>query len=145
MTYNHAWNSYRQTSMQTASRGQLVLLLYDGALRFLESALLGFEYDDPLEFNRTISNNILRAQSIITELNSTLNMEQGGQLALTLRGLYEYLDERLTESNLRKTSDGIHESIRRLTVLRDAWRQMLGQSSSPAPTSNERLSLCACG
>jgi flagellar protein FliS len=145
MNYHRPWNSYRQTSTQTASPGQLVLMLYDGALRFLEKALKGFEHDDPLEFNQTISNNLLRAQNILSELNSTLNMEQGGQLAQTLRGLYGYMDDRLTESNLRKTPDGIHDAIHRLTVLRDAWREMLGRQVLQPAASEERTPLFACG
>ena len=149
MSYTRPWNSYRQTSTQTASPGQLVLMLYDGALRFLEKALAGFESDDPLEFNQTINNNLLRAQSILGELNSTLNMEQGGRLAVTLRGLYGYMDDRLTESNFRKSPDGIRDTIQRLTVIRDAWRQMLQNQAAPAPAPaagvEERSTLCVCG
>lgn len=139
MTYSRPWNAYRQITTQTASPGQLVLMLYDGALQFLRKSLAGFEMEDPAEANQTINNNILRAQDIITELNSTLNLDQGGQLALTLRQLYQYMDDRLVESNLRKSPDGIHDTISRLTILRDAWNEMLnrhlGAVSSPAPSA----------
>jgi len=145
MSYPRPWNSYRQISTQTASPGQLVLMLYDGALRFLEQSLSGFEKDDPIEFNQTINNNVLRAQSILGELNSTLNMEQGGDLARTLRGLYGYLDDRLMESNVRKSPDGIRETIQRLTVLRDAWQEMLHQPATGAAQSTETTNLYACG
>ncbi len=60
-------------------------MLYDGAIRFLERALEGFQHDDPLEFNLTINNNILRAREIINELNNSLDLAQGGELAATLR------------------------------------------------------------
>ena len=70
-----AGQSYLRVATQTVSPGQLVLMLYDGALRFLERARLGFASDDPLEFNQTIHNNLVRAQEIISELNMALNIE----------------------------------------------------------------------
>jgi flagellar protein FliS len=126
--------------MQTAPPGQLVVMLYDGAIRFLERANVGFQHEDPLEFNATINNNVLRAQEIIHELNNSLDMQQGGELANTLRALYNYMDRRLTESNMHKTSDGIHETIRRLTVLRDAWSEMLNQQGAPVPAEQQQAS-----
>ena len=126
------WQSYRQVATSTATPGQLVLMLYDGAIRFLEQARLGFTKDDPLEFNQTINNNIIRAQAIINEMNACLNMEAGGELSKTLRGLYNYFDRRLQESNQRKEEQGINEVLQRLGVLRDAWAQML-QKTGPEP------------
>lgn len=129
-----AGRSYLQVATQTAPPGQLVLMLYEGAIRFLERALQGFSSDDPAEYNQTINNNVQRAQSILDELNGALNLERGGELADRLRGIYHYLDARLQESNLRKEPDGIEEVIRRLGVLRDAWREMLSQGG-PAGTA----------
>ena len=105
-------------------------MLYEGAIRFLERALAGFHHEDPLEFNTTINNNVLRAQEILSELNNSLDAEQGGQLALTLRGLYDYMNRQLTHSNIRKNPDGIHDTISRLSVLRDAWSEMLRQQGN---------------
>jgi flagellar protein FliS len=127
------WQSYRQVATQTASPGQLVLMLYDGAIRFLERARQGFQSDDPLEFNQTINNNVLRAQAIINELSAALDLERGGQLAQTLRALYLYMDRRLQQANQHKQEQGINEVLRQLTVLRDAWAQMLRQQGQEAP------------
>jgi flagellar protein FliS len=126
----NACQAYRQIATQTATPGQLVLMLYDGALRFLEKSLTGFAQDDPAEFNQTIGNNLLRAQQIVHELNVSLNVEAGGEVAANLRRLYEYLDRRLLESNIKKQEGGIKEVIARITVLRDAWATMLSGSSS---------------
>jgi flagellar secretion chaperone FliS len=104
-------------------------MLFDGAIRFCKQALAGFDHDDPLQFNQTINNNLLRAQSILHELSQSLDLQQGGELAATLRGLYDYMDRRLTESNLRKTSTGIHETIERLETLQGAWQEMLTQQN----------------
>lgn len=145
MNYTNPWQSYRKVSTQTAPPGQLILMLYDGALRFLRQGLAGFEQEDPLEFNRTINNNVLRAQSILQELNNSLDLEQGGELARTLRQLYYYLDDRLSESNLRKTPEGIEEAVKRLTVLRDAWHQMLAsQGGVMATVEFQDAGLSAC-
>lgn len=142
MSYSQPWQSYRQISTHTAPPGQLVAMLYDGAIRFLEQALSGFNHEDPLEFNQTINNNVLRAQSILAELNNSLDLERGGQLADTLRQLYLYMDSRLTQSNLAKRPDGIEDSLSRLRVLRDAWQQMLGQSCASPRESYTALSAC---
>lgn len=133
--------SYRQVATQTAPPGQLVLMLYEGTVRFLERALIGFDCEDPAECNETISNNILKAQAILHELNVSLNMEAGGEFSHTMRRLYDYLDRRLMESNLRKEQTGIREVIARITVLRDAWSAMLnGQGTlSAAEVPNVRL------
>lgn len=119
--------SYKTISLQTAPPGQLVLMLYEGAIKFLERARMGLELDDPLEMNETVHNNISRAQDIIQELNNTLDMEQGGKLAVVLRDLYGYLERRLFESNIRKDEEGIVEVIDRLTTLQEGWSEMLEQ------------------
>jgi flagellar protein FliS len=130
MQRNNPWQSYRKVATQTASPGQLVLMLYEGAIRFSEQALTGFDHrDDPLAFNQTINNNIHRAQAIIVELNAVLNMKSGGEVAANFRRLYVYLDRRLREANIRKEREPIEEVITRLRVLRDSWSEMLQQSS----------------
>lgn len=125
-----AWQSYRQVATTTASPAQLVLLLYNGILRFLEQARLGFGMDDPKEFNETINNNIQRAQAIINEMNQSLNMAEGGEFAEKMRGLYDYFDRRLQESNIAKTDTGIVEVIKHVTVLRDSWSEMMQAGGS---------------
>jgi len=111
-------------------------MLFEGAIRSLERAEVGFELDDPAEANETIHNNIHRTQEILHELNMALDVTNGGKLAETLRGLYEYIDRRLVESNLRKSSEGVVEARRYLGVLRDAWAQMLQAQSDPRPTDS---------
>lgn len=148
MTYGKPWQSYRQVATNTAPPGQLVLMLYDGAIRFLNKAIAGFQLEDPLEYNETISNNIIRAQDIINELNLSLNMDAGGQFSQTMRALYLYLDRRLQESNIRKDESGLSEVVRRVTVLRDAWAEMLSKSadaSAGAPATAPVMSLEAQG
>jgi flagellar protein FliS len=123
------WKSYRQITTLTAPPGQIILMLYEGALRSLERAALGFTYKDPAEANMAIHNNLEKAQQIIRELNRSLNLEVGGEFASTMRQLYNYFDRRIQESNLRKEPTGVKEVIRHLTELRDAWAAMLQKQS----------------
>lgn len=143
MKPKNPWQSYRQVATRTASPGQLVLMLYEGAVRFLERAQAGFDLEDPVEFNTTINNNILRAQDIIRELDYSLNVDQGGELAIQLRRLYDYFDRVLLEANLRKDPKGIGEVIHRLTELRDAWATMLSQQGQGTDTSALTAELAA--
>jgi flagellar secretion chaperone FliS len=125
MKPKNPWQSYRHVATRTASPGQLVLMLYEGAIRFLDRAQAGFQLEDPVELNTTVNNNIIRAQEIIRELDCSLNLDQGGELAVQLRRLYDYFDRILLESNIRKDPKGVIEVIARLGVLRDAWATML--------------------
>ncbi len=128
------WKSYRETATLTAPPGQIVLMLFEGAIRSLERSLPGFTTTDPAEANMMIHNNLQRAQEIIRELNGALNMEQGGEFAANMRRLYDYLERRIWESNLKKNSAGVGEAIRHLTVLRDAWATMLNNQGSTLET-----------
>ena len=140
MRYNaNPWLSYRQVATKTATPGQLVLMLFDGALRFLDKALVGFDLDDPLDSNLAINNNILKAQEILRELNMSLNMEKGGEFAGTMRRLYNYYDLQLSQSNLRKDPAGVELVIRLLSVIRGAWAEMLtGNSASTVDLQADR-------
>lgn len=137
--------SYLQVATQTASRGQLVLMLYEGAIRFLQRAQDGFTLEDPCECNETINNNVQRTQAILDELNASLDIQRGGELADRLRQIYNYLDARLQESNLRKDPAGIVDAIGRITTLRDAWREMLSQSATISEEPATHVSLAAFG
>ncbi len=123
--HNNPWQSYRKIAAQTASPAQLVLMLYEGAISFLERSLTGFEFKDPAKINMTINNNILRAQAIIYEMNARLDMEKGGEVSANFRRLYNYFYSRLQEANLKKKPEPINEVLMRLRVLRDSWAQML--------------------
>lgn len=136
---NASLDSYRQISLETAPPGELVLMLYDGLIRFLGQARSGFEFEDPLERNQTVHNNTLRAQDILTELNVTLDLEQGGELAQTLQDLYLYMGERLQESNVNKDPAGLDEVIERITVVRDAWAQMLQEQHGSSAVAEQQL------
>jgi flagellar protein FliS len=134
MPVKEPWKSYHQTATLTAPPGQIILMLYDGALRFLNRALSGFGHEDPAELNMRVNNNLQRAREIIRELDCALDFDKGGDLAATLHRLYDYFEARIHVSNLRKQRAGIEEVIEHLTVLRDAWATMLKGETTPADT-----------
>jgi flagellar protein FliS len=133
------WKSYRETATLTAPPGQIVLMLYEGAIRALERSLPGFSNTDPAEANMTIHNNLQRAQDIVRQLNAALNMQQGGEVAENLRRLYDYFERRIWESNVRKNPAGVGEVIRHLNVLREAWATMLANQGSSVPDNRATL------
>jgi flagellar protein FliS len=133
------WKSYRETATLTAPPGQIVLMLYEGAIHALERSLPGFSLTDPAESNMIIHNNLQRAQHIIRELNIALNMQQGGEFAENMRRLYNYFERLIWESNVKKNSAGVGEVIRHLNVLRDAWTTMLTNQGASAPASTGAL------
>jgi flagellar protein FliS len=125
--------TYRANAVLTASPGQLVLMLYDGALKAIALAREGFDgsSDDPRRIE-VINRHLLKAQAILTELQNGLNLDAGGEFARTMHRLYEYHHRRLFEANLRKQVEPVIEVERLVRELRDAWAQMLGQQESTA-------------
>ena len=129
-------NAYRANAVGSASPESLIVMLYDGAIRFLGAALRAFEHDDPLDFNLTIHNNITKTQAIIRELNHALDLENGGELGQNLASLYYYFDQRLQEANINKDRAGIEEILSRISDLRDAWSESLEKQTGLKQQSN---------
>lgn len=129
MAINYLKN-YKQASVQTASPGKLILMLFDGALRFLEASKIGFrEPAENFRRNEIIYNNITKSVNIFLELQSSINLEKGGDLAKTLYSLYDYMIRQLHKANLEKDIELVIEVERLLLPLREAWSQMLLQAS----------------
>ena len=130
---------YRANSVLTASPGQLVLMLYDGALRAMAMArqALARPKEDYRRFEE-VNNQLLKAQRIFAELKATLNMDAGdGALSQEMDRLYDYYIRRLVEANLRKTDAPIIEVERLFGQVRDAWAEML-RKQDPAYAKGSR-------
>jgi flagellar protein FliS len=129
--------TYRTNSVLTASPGQLVLMLYDGALKALTLAdeAMARPSDD---FRRiaVINEQLLKAQRILSELQGTLNFEAGdGKLAREMDRLYDYYIRKLLEANIRKDPAPVKEVERLLRELRDGWAEMLQKNDAPRSES----------
>ncbi|MGE3957544.1 MAG: flagellar export chaperone FliS [Vicinamibacterales bacterium] len=119
--------SYRQVEVQSRTPLELVTMLYDGAIRFLGNARDAIERRD-IHARREALN---RALAIIAELQSTLNMDQGGEVAAELDRLYEYANVRLLEAALHNDAAPIDEVRRILEILRDGWAQISANAGTP--------------
>ena len=125
----NAYNVYRQTQAQTAAPGELVVMLYRGATRFVASAIDAIEARDV----QAAHNNLVRAQAVIAELRDTLDAERGGELARHLGQIYDYLHARLVEANLRKDPQAARDVGNFLRELLPAWEEAARQTAGAAP------------
>jgi flagellar protein FliS len=135
MVANGYARTYQTQAVLTASPGLLVLMLYDGALRFLAKAHVALEADkDDWHRFEVINRNIQKAQNIIAELKGTLNHDAGGEVAANLDRLYEYYIRRLHEANFKKDVNPVIEVEGLLGELRDGWSEMLHRKENPDDT-----------
>jgi len=129
-------SAYRANAVGSARPENLVVMLFDGAIRFLGAAIRAFDYEDPLDFNLNIHTNISKTQAIIRELNHALDLDNGGELGQNLTSLYNYFDHRLQEANIKKDRAIIEEVLERISELRDAWNESLEQQDKAGQTDN---------
>jgi flagellar protein FliS len=114
----NGFQTYRETAVTTQNRGRLIVMLYDGAIKFLRQAIQDIRQGD-LAAKGT---HLARAQDIIFELNTVLDMEKGGQIAQNLRSLYTFMQRHLSQANIRKDTAMIQEVIGMLEELNQSWR-----------------------
>lgn len=114
-------NPYLKNQIETSSPEQILILLYDGAIKFLNQAKIGIQSKD-IELTH---NNLIKAQNIISELRDTLDMEIGGELANNLFALYNYFNRRLVQANIKKEIEPVDEVLEHLRGLRDTWKQAI--------------------
>ncbi|MCB1136818.1 MAG: flagellar export chaperone FliS [Chlamydiia bacterium] len=124
---------YKRKQIESATPGQLVVLLYEGAIEYLNRAerALGQEGNSRYEH---FHNNLIACQNILTELSVSLDMELGGEIAENLYRLYDYMNYRLVDANMEKDLKGLHEVKELLSTLREAWIEVVKKettSSSP--------------
>lgn len=110
-------NAYKQTAINTASKEQLVLMLYDGIIRFSEQGRSAIENKEIEKKQQSLT----RAQNIIFELTNSLDFEHGGEIATNLSRLYSYAIRRLVDANMKNDTTGIDETQNIFRNLREAW------------------------
>jgi flagellar protein FliS len=115
--------AYKESSIMTAPPGRLVVMLYDGAHRFLAQAAVAMGQGDIAHSNDRLQ----RAEAIISELNATLDMDAGGEIADRLRGIYVFCRRHLCEARLERDPAKIQKVSELLGELRESWAQLAGQ------------------
>jgi len=116
----NAATAYQETAITTQTRGRLIVLLYDGAINFLKTAKQCIDQEDIAGRNR----NIRRARDIIFELNSTLDLDRGGQVAQNLRSLYNFIWRYLGDANVKNDAQMLQKMITMLDDLRQTWQKI---------------------
>lgn len=113
------YEAYQQNSVLTASPGELTLMLYNGCLKFLNQAKKAVQ-EKNIEAKHT---NLSKAQNIISELMVTLNFDY--DIANDMRRLYDYMNRRLIEANIKNDTEIISEVEELVTEFRDTWKEAL--------------------
>jgi flagellar protein FliS len=125
------FNEYKKTQIATANQGKLIVMLYDGAIKFLNIAV---DNMNPRTYD-IVNTNIIKAQDIITELLLSLNMRDGGEISQNLFNLYLYFKKTLLEANIKKDADMIRGVVKLLKELRDAWDKISANETTTDRTS----------
>lgn len=122
MTYNNMYQQYQQNSIMTASPEELTLMLYNGVIKFINLGKLHIENKEIEKANESIK----RAQDIIFELNSTLDMNY--DISNNLRSLYTFILEKLMDANIKKEITPLNEILPLLDELRDTWKEAMKEA-----------------
>ena len=123
---NNPYQKYKNMQVETASQEKLLIMLYNGAIKFTKQAKTGITKED----YELVNNSLGRVQAIITELRTTLDEENGGEIAQNLDALYEYMNRRLITANVEKDIEPITEVLDMLQELKDTWQQAIKKAKS---------------
>ena len=114
-----SYKKYKQTAVESASREKLLLMLYEGAIKFVKRAIIAIENDDiPARCE-----NIGRAYDIVLELMNTLDFKVGGEVAQNLEQLYLFVTDELTRANITGKVDHLNNVLKILETLYDGWKE----------------------
>lgn len=114
---SNAAQKYKTTSIQSASREKILLMLYEGAIKFIKLAIQGVEKNNI----KDKCENIGRAYDIILELNNTLDHKVGGEVAARLEQLYQFMIEQLIKANTKNDIESLKTVQKLLETLHEGW------------------------
>lgn len=119
MALPNAYAQYNNSKVLTASPAELTLMLYDGAIKFCNVAIIAVEQKDIEKAN----NNILKVERIIDYFRQTLDMSY--EVAQDFERVYAYLSQRLVEANIKKDKEILEEVNQHLHSMRDTWKEVM--------------------
>ena len=128
---------YLETAVETASPARLIVMLYDGAIRFINEAVEAMRRRD----YETQNARLQRAQKILAELISSLDFDKGGEIAENLFRLYTYMYNQLVEANIQDSIERLEHVIDLLTDLREAWDTIATESEAQVRLPTAKVSL----
>lgn len=124
MPLPNAYSSYANNKVLTASPAQLTLMLYDGAIKFCNIAIVAIEEKNYMKANT----NLQKAQKIIDEFRATLDFKY--PVAKDFDNVYKYINERLVDANITKDVEIINEVLKHLRTMRDTWEEVMRLAKS---------------
>lgn len=127
MLTNNGYDQYKSNSINTATPEELTLMLYNGLVKFLMQAQSAIETNNIEKAN----NGIIKAQAIVVEFTSTLDMNY--EVSQNLELLYDYMYRQLTQANMKKDNAIVEEVLGMAKELRDTWSQAMKLAKHPAP------------
>ena len=141
MAYNNALSAYKETRIKTASQGQLIIMLYNEAVRQLDHALSLLALNesgkrDPGRIEQ-ISKAVVKTQEIVGELTVSLDFEQGGDIARNLFSLYTWFNRELLEANISQNAQRLSIVRNHLDALRGTWQEVI--AATAAETVNREV------
>ncbi|MBN1804216.1 MAG: flagellar export chaperone FliS [Sedimentisphaerales bacterium] len=110
--------TYQENTINTQSKGRLIVMLYDGAIRFMKLAIIEMENKNYEAKGRYIN----RALDIINELNVVLDMDAGGEIAHNLRQLYIFMSRHLSQANIKCDTQLVRDVIKLMATLNEGWK-----------------------
>lgn len=121
--YGNGYNTYREVGVKTASQGKLVVMLYEAACKNLEDALTLVDDDNKIKANNieSFGNHIQKTSDIITELQVSLDMDRGGNIAKDLMSLYIFFNNQLLNCSITHDKSKVSFVYKMLSELKESW------------------------
>ncbi|MBT3366208.1 MAG: flagellar export chaperone FliS [Nitrospina sp.] len=119
-------NQYRKNEISTSSQGRLILMMYEGAIKFSTMAIQSIESGDIAGQGKYIN----KTHDIINELSLALDLKKGGEVALRLESLYQYMLSQLTLANIKSDRKSLEDVVKILSPLAEAWEQLYHASTN---------------
>lgn len=119
MALPNAYSQYQNNKVMTAKPAELTLMLYDGAIKFCNVAIMAIEENDIQKAHK----NIIKVEKIIDYLRQTLDMKY--EVAKDFENIYEYLSQRLVMANVKKDKEILEEVNMHLRSVRDNWKEVM--------------------
>lgn len=130
MIAQQGYNAYANNKILTASPAELILMLYDGAIKFCNIAIVGIEQKDIEKAHA----NIIKVQNIVSEFRASLNPKY--EVSKDFENVYVYLSQRLIEANIKKDAEILEEVLKHLRTMRDTWKEVMALSTKEGVKKN---------
>ena len=146
MAFQNAYSAYQKTNVSTASQGRLVVLLYEGAIKQLAMAMSYIDENNKINPRDIEKYGIClqKVQAIITELQVSLDMEKGGDIAKNLMALYVFFNEELVQASISKDKGKLQSVWNMMNELAQSWKT-IANSTANAPAAQVENALNIIG